>query len=182
MVLIKASCTMLRTSIHRSSDPLSDLISRIYLSLPLYNWKGFKWSSGFPYFVQFKSKFAIRKSDAGLKYVREKPHACHFCCKYFPNAHVLLLPENEEEIWCFQKNQYTGVFIGRRKRFLLISEDKRLCWDKLWKKKPGYHVAKWKKNRREGEWRDGRRQNPLGGSHQWAAVHGVAKIQTGLSN
>jgi len=36
-----------------------------------------------------------------------------------------------------------------------------------------------KENGGMAEWR---RQNPLGGSHQWAAVHGVAKIQTGLSN
>ena len=37
MVLITASCIMLWTSIHRSSD----LIPWIYLSLPLYNCKGF---------------------------------------------------------------------------------------------------------------------------------------------
>ena len=45
---------------------LSDLISWIYFSLPLYNYMGFdlghtwmvyEWSSGFPYFFQFKSEF-----------------------------------------------------------------------------------------------------------------------------
>ena len=41
MVLITTSCTMLWTSIHSSSGILSDLISWIYLSLPLYNHKGF---------------------------------------------------------------------------------------------------------------------------------------------
>ena len=60
MVLIAASCTMSWTSLHSSSSTLSDLIPWIYLSLPLYNPKGFDLShtwvgSGFPYFLQFKS-------------------------------------------------------------------------------------------------------------------------------
>ena len=37
MVLITASCTMSRISIHSSSGTLLDLILWIYLSLPLYN-------------------------------------------------------------------------------------------------------------------------------------------------
>ena len=41
MVLITASCTMSQISIHSSWDTLSYLISWIYLSLPLYNHKGF---------------------------------------------------------------------------------------------------------------------------------------------
>ena len=41
MVLIPVSCIMLQTSIHSSSGTLSDLIPWIYLSLPLYNCKGF---------------------------------------------------------------------------------------------------------------------------------------------
>ena len=41
MVLISSSCIMLRTSVHSSSDTLSDWIPWIYLSLPLYNHKGF---------------------------------------------------------------------------------------------------------------------------------------------
>ena len=41
MVLITASCTMSRTSVHSSSGTLPDLIPWIYLSLPLYNSKGF---------------------------------------------------------------------------------------------------------------------------------------------
>ena len=41
MVLITISCTMLWTSIHCSSGTLSDLIPSIYLSLPLYTYKGF---------------------------------------------------------------------------------------------------------------------------------------------
>ena len=41
MVLITASFTVSRTSIHNSSGTPSGLISRIYLSLPLYNHKGF---------------------------------------------------------------------------------------------------------------------------------------------
>ena len=48
---------------------LSDLISWIYFSLPLYNCKGFdlvvcdlvEWSSGFPYFLQFNSEFCNNK-------------------------------------------------------------------------------------------------------------------------
>ena len=41
MILIPASYTMSRTSIHSSSGTLSDLIPWIYLSLPPYNLKGF---------------------------------------------------------------------------------------------------------------------------------------------
>ena len=41
MVLIPASYTMSRTCVHGSSSTLPDLIPRIYLSLPLYNHKGF---------------------------------------------------------------------------------------------------------------------------------------------
>jgi len=41
MVLITASYTMWRTSVHSSSGTLSDLIPSIYLSLPLHNCKGF---------------------------------------------------------------------------------------------------------------------------------------------
>ena len=64
MVLITASCTMSRTSIHSSSGTLSDLVPWIYLSLSLYNRKGFdlpEWSSGFPYFLQFKSGFGNKE-------------------------------------------------------------------------------------------------------------------------
>ena len=63
MVLITASCTMLQTSVHSSSGTLSDLILWIHWSLPLYNCKEFdlgvipEWSSGFPYFLQFKFEF-----------------------------------------------------------------------------------------------------------------------------
>ena len=41
MVLITVSYAMSRTSVHSSSDTLSDLIPWLYLSLPLYNCKGF---------------------------------------------------------------------------------------------------------------------------------------------
>ena len=41
MILIPASCTMLWTSVHSSSGTLSVLILWIYLSLPMYNPKGF---------------------------------------------------------------------------------------------------------------------------------------------
>jgi len=41
MVLITAFCTMSQISSHSSSGSLSDLIPWIYLSLPLYNCKGF---------------------------------------------------------------------------------------------------------------------------------------------
>ena len=41
MVLITAFCTMSRISVHSSSGSLSGLIPWIYLSLPLYNRKGF---------------------------------------------------------------------------------------------------------------------------------------------
>ena len=41
MVLITASCTVLQTSVYSASGTLSDLIPSMYLSLPLYNHKGF---------------------------------------------------------------------------------------------------------------------------------------------
>ena len=41
MVLIPVSCTMSQTSVHSSSDTLSDIIPWIYFSLPLYNCEGF---------------------------------------------------------------------------------------------------------------------------------------------
>ena len=41
---------------------LSDLIPWIYLSLPLYNHKGFDlWPSAFPYFFQFKPEFCNKE-------------------------------------------------------------------------------------------------------------------------
>ena len=66
MVLITASCTMSRTSVHSSSSTLSDLIPWIYFSLPLYKRKGFDlghtWMvHGFPYFLQFKSEFCNKE-------------------------------------------------------------------------------------------------------------------------
>ena len=53
-------------SIHRQALCLSDLILWIYLSLPLYNNKGFDlghtWMiRGFPYFFQFKSEFGNKE-------------------------------------------------------------------------------------------------------------------------
>ena len=62
MVLITASCTVSRTSVHSSSATLSYLIHWMSFSLPLYNIKGFDlcptWMvSGFLYFLQFKSEF-----------------------------------------------------------------------------------------------------------------------------
>ena len=62
VVLNTASCTMSWTFVHNSLGTLSDLTPWIYLSLPLYNCKGFnlghsEWSSSFPYFLQFKSEF-----------------------------------------------------------------------------------------------------------------------------
>ena len=64
--MIPASCTVSWTFVHSSSGTLLDLISWIYLSLPLYNCKGFdlghtRWSSGFPYFLQFKSEFGNKE-------------------------------------------------------------------------------------------------------------------------
>ena len=54
------------SSIVRQALCLSDLIPWIYLSLPVYNWKDSDldhiWgSSGFPYFLQFKSEFCNKE-------------------------------------------------------------------------------------------------------------------------
>ena len=65
MFLTTAFCTMSGTSIHSSSGTLSHLILWIYLSLPLYNRKGFylghECFSDFPYFLQFKSEFCNKE-------------------------------------------------------------------------------------------------------------------------
>ena len=70
MVLVTASCTMLWTSFHSSLELcLSDLIPWIYLSLPLYNHKGFDlghtWMNGlvvFPTFFNLSLNFSVRSS------------------------------------------------------------------------------------------------------------------------
>ena len=66
MVLIPASCTMSWTSVRSSSGTLSNLILWIYLSLPLYNHKGFKsYLNGlvvFPTFFNFSLNLAIKSS------------------------------------------------------------------------------------------------------------------------
>ena len=67
MVLIIASCTIVWTSVHSSSSTHSALIPwsichfhcRIIKDLI---WVIPEWSSGFPYFLQFKSEFFIRSS------------------------------------------------------------------------------------------------------------------------
>ena len=65
MVLITASCRLLKTSVHSCSGTLSVIIHGISLSLPLYNCKGFDlghtWSSGFPYF-SLSLNFAVKSS------------------------------------------------------------------------------------------------------------------------
>ena len=67
MFLIPASCTMSQTSVHSSSGTISELLPWIYLSLPLYNRKGFdldhlpSWSRVFPYFLQFKSEYGNKE-------------------------------------------------------------------------------------------------------------------------
>jgi len=66
MILITTFCTMSWTSVHSSSDNLSDLIPCICLSLSLYNCKGFDlghtWMpSSFPYFLQFRSEFGNKE-------------------------------------------------------------------------------------------------------------------------
>jgi len=66
MVLITASCTVSRTSIHSSSGTLSNLTLWIYLSRPLYNRKGFDlghtWMvQWFSYFLEFKSEFGNKE-------------------------------------------------------------------------------------------------------------------------
>ena len=66
---------------------LSDLILWIYLSLPLYNCKGFdipEWSSGFPCFLHFKSKFCNKEL---LIWATVSPRSC-FCwlCRASPSS------------------------------------------------------------------------------------------------
>ena len=68
MVSVTASCPMSRTSVHCSSGTLSDLISWIYLSLPLYNCKGIWFRSHLnglmvsPTFFNLSLNFALRSS------------------------------------------------------------------------------------------------------------------------
>ena len=65
IVLIPASCMMSWTSVQSSSVSLSDLIPWIYLSLPLYNHKGFDLDHTlvvFPAFFNLSLNFAINSS------------------------------------------------------------------------------------------------------------------------
>ena len=65
MVLITASCTMSQTSIHSSPSTLSDPIPWIYLSLPLYDHKGFDLGHTwviFPTFFYLSLNLAIKSS------------------------------------------------------------------------------------------------------------------------
>ena len=62
MVLIPVSCTMSWTSIHNSSGTISDQIPWMYFSLHCIIIRDLievipEWSSGFSYFLQFKSEF-----------------------------------------------------------------------------------------------------------------------------
>ena len=66
IILVTASYTMSWSSAHSSSGTVSDLISWVCLSLPLYNHKGFdlvipEWSSGFPYFLKYKCEFGNKE-------------------------------------------------------------------------------------------------------------------------
>ena len=69
MVLITASYTMW-TSVHNSSGTLSALIPWIYFHFHCIIirdliWVISKWSSGFPYFLQFKSEFGNKEFMIG---------------------------------------------------------------------------------------------------------------------
>ena len=95
MVLITASYTVLQTSIHSSSDTLSDLILWIYLSLPLYNQKGFdlghiKWFSGFPYFFQFKSEFCNSHSQLLVLFCWLYIASSIFDCKEYNKSDIII--------------------------------------------------------------------------------------------
>ena len=83
IVLIPASCTMSGTSVYSSLGTLSDLIPWIYSSVPLYNHNGFylglpERSSGFPYFLQFKSEFGNKEF---MIWATVSSWSC-FCCLY----------------------------------------------------------------------------------------------------
>ena len=66
MVLITASCTISQTSIHSSlAFHLTDLIPWIYLSLPLYNHKGF--DLGHTWMVWWFSPLSLFISEFGNK-------------------------------------------------------------------------------------------------------------------
>ena len=78
VVLITASYTVSWTSVHSSSGTLSDLIPWIYFSLPLYYHKEFylghtEWSSGFPYFLKFKSVFFNKNIYIFLRLLAKLP-------------------------------------------------------------------------------------------------------------
>ena len=66
MVLITTSCTVLQTSVHSSSGSLSVLIPWIYCDFHCIMVRDLieviaAWSSGFPYFFQFKSEFCNKE-------------------------------------------------------------------------------------------------------------------------
>ena len=57
IVLVTTSCTMFWTSVDSSSGTLSDLIPSVYLSLPLYNNKGY--DLGYTWMVQWFSLLSL---------------------------------------------------------------------------------------------------------------------------
>ena len=65
---------------------LSDLIPQIYLSLPLYNCKGFEWSSGFPYFLQFKSEVCNKEIRCWAEIHKRKAPCLSFLLQIFPKC------------------------------------------------------------------------------------------------
>ena len=92
MVLITTSCTVLRTSIHSSLGTLSDLIPWIYLSLPLYNHKGFDLIHSWISSVQF-SRSAV--SDSLRPH--ESQHARPPCPSPTPGVHS---DSRSSSQWC----------------------------------------------------------------------------------
>ena len=115
MVLIPAPCTMSWTSIHSSSSTLSDLIPWIFLSLPLYNHKGFdlELSSGFPYFLQFKPEFGKKEF---MIWATVSSRSC-FCWLYRPSPslatkHIISLISVLTIWWC-PCMKSSPVFIGK---------------------------------------------------------------------
>ena len=153
MVLI--TCTMSQTSVHSSSGTLSDLIPWIYLSLPLYNRKGFdlgqpEWSRGFPYFLQLKSEFCNKE----FKICARVSSQAFFCWLYRTSPPlaakniinlILVLtiwwcPHVEsslvvlEEVFCYDQCNLVDVALkheqGICKYFLiaLILNEKTECW------------------------------------------------------
>ena len=99
----------------------------MYMSLPLYNCKGFdlghttEWSSGFPYFLQFKSEFGRSShlhSGPNTTVVEKGTGAGGGCAEV--GSLKSLIPAGEDNAW-FGKAPHSFTHLSPHLTFQLIT-------------------------------------------------------------